>query len=240
MIKARRRTCQGPPGWHDGAVRSRLAVAGLVLATLGGCSNAGTAAPSGSAGPAGSPANPAPGAGSSASVPATTPRASPTAPRPSASQSLVIPHDDPGLEALLPDEVGGTALLKLSVGPVSSLGVAGAQAVKDVAKKIGDGSGNFGLAYAGDKAGKFNLFALRIPGATGSALLTNWAQMTLAETPGGKVETANLGGRDLVHVIDPLSQIGDVWFYAKDDTVFGVQAGSAAQATELLALLPQS
>ena len=181
--------------------------------------------------------NPAPGAGSSPSVAAKTPGTSPATPRPSASQTLVIPHDDPGLEALLPDEVNGTALLKLSVGPVSSLGVAGAQAVKDVAKQIGDGSGNFGLAYAGDKAGKFNLFALRIPGAKGSALLTNWTQMTLAETPGGKVEAANLGGRDVVHVIDPLSEIGDVWFYADGDTLFGVQAGSPAQATDLLALL---
>jgi hypothetical protein len=63
--------------------------------------------------------------------------------------------------------------------------------------------------------------------------------MTLAETPGGKVESANLGGRSLVHVIDPTSQIGDVWFYALGDTLYGVQAGSATQATKLLALLPQ-
>jgi len=139
---------------------------------------------------------------------------------------------------MLPDAVDGATLTKLSVGPVSSIGVSGAQGIKDVAKKIGDGSNNFGLAYAGDPAGKFNLFALQIAGADSSALLTNFAQMTLAETVGGKVESDHLGDRDLVHIIDPVSDIGDVWFYANGDTLFGVQAGSPADATKLLALLP--
>ena len=149
----------------------------------------------------------------------------------------MTPHDDPALEALLPDEVDGTKLLKLSVSPISTAGAAGAQAMKALATRIGDGSGSFGLAYAGDPGGAFNLFALHIPGADGSALLTQFAQMTLAETVGGSVEAAHLGDRDVVHVVDPVSEIGDVWFYANDDTLLGVQAGSATQATELLALL---
>jgi hypothetical protein len=171
------------------------------------------------------------------SAPASPPGTSPETPDPAPSQAVVIPHEVPELEALLPDEVAGATLTKLSVGPVSSIGVGGARAIKEVAKEIGDGSGAFGLAYAGDPAGKFNLFALRIKGADPSALLTQFAQMTLAETAGGKVDTAKLGGRDLVHVTDPISEIGDVWFYADGDTLLGVQAGSAQQATELLALL---
>jgi hypothetical protein len=193
----------------------------------------------------GSAAAPAP-AGSLAAVPTPSPLASSTpspsrspSPRPSPTLKLVIPHEDPGLEKLLPDTVDGKTLMKLSVGPVSSLGVAGAQGVKDAAKQIGDGSGNFGLAYAGDPDGKFNLFALRIPGAESSALLTSFAQMTLAETPGGKAESATLGGRSVVHIIDPTNDLGDVWFYAIGDTLYGVQAGSATEATKLLALLPQ-
>jgi len=193
----------------------------------------------------GSAATPAP-AGSTAALPpsaAVTPSPSggsrSPSPRPSATPKLVVPHDDPELEKLLPDKVDGVTLMKLSVGPVSSVGVSGAQAIKDAAKQIGDGSGNFGLAYAGDPKGTFNTFALRIPGASSSALLTSFAQMTLAETPGGKAESATLGGRSLVHIIDATSQIGDVWFYALGDTLYGVQAGSATQATKLLALLPQ-
>lgn len=201
------------------------------ILVLAGCASSGapTAPPSAGA-PSGQPS-------AEGSVAARSPGASPSKPKPSASQALVIPHEAPKLEALLPDEVDGAKLTKLSVGPVSSIGVAGAQGIKDVAKQIGDGSNNFGLAYAGDPAGKFNLFVLQIAGAKPAALMTSFAQMTLAETPGGKVETAHLGGRDLVHVIDPLSQIGDVWFYATGDTLFGVQAGSPDQATKLLALL---
>ena len=213
-------------------MRSLIAVtlvAGLVLAA---CSTP-AAAPAGSSSSAGPAPRPSLGtSGSATPAPASQPPAGG-----SASPGFVIPHDDPGLEALLPDEVDGTALLKLSVGPVSSIGVAGAQGLKDVADEIGDGSGNFGLAYAGDPAGGFNLFALRIPGADSGELLTQFAQMTLAETLGGKVESAELGGRDVVHIVDPVSEIGDVWFYANGDTLLGVQAGSAREATDLLALL---
>jgi hypothetical protein len=188
--------------------------------------------------PASGPAESSTSAPAARSQAASTPGTSPATPRPSSSSGLVIPHEDAALEALLPDAVEGVELTKLSVGPVSSTGVAGAQGVKDLAKRIGDGSNNFGLAYAGDPAGKFNLFALKVVGADSSALLTNFAQMTLAETVGGKAEAAHLGDRDLVHIVDPVSTIGDVWFYAKGDTLFGVQAGSPEAATKLLALLP--
>jgi hypothetical protein len=213
-------------------MRSLLAALTVVVAAVlvGACGTAATPAPAGSL---------------AAVAPSTTPSPAPTggsrspSPRPTPSPKLVVPHDDPGLEKLLPDTVDGATLMKLSVGPVSSIGVGGAQGIKDAAKLIGDGSGNFGLAYAGDPDGKFNLFALRIPGADSSALLTSFTQMTLAETVGGKAESATLGGRSLVHIIDPNSQIGDVWFYAIGDTLYGVQAGSATEATKLLALLPQ-
>ena len=214
-------------------MRSLVAVAVAASLLLSACSTP-------AASPVGSPASTGP-----EPLPIATP--GPATPAPpsqppasgSANPGFVIPHDDPGLEALLPNDIDGTALLKLSVGPVSSLGVAGAQGLKDVADEIGDGSGNFGLAYAGDPAGEFNLFALRIPGAESSELATQFAQMTLAETLGGSVESAELGGRDVVHIVDPVSQIGDVWFYAEGDTLFGVQAGSAGDATDLLALLNQ-
>jgi hypothetical protein len=149
----------------------------------------------------------------------------------------VVPHEDRKLEALLPDEVDGEKLIKFSVGP-ESFTDAGTQGIQDLAKQIGDGSNKFGLAYASDPAGTFNLFALQVSGADPSALATKFAQMTLSDTPGGKAEAAHLAGRDLVHIIEQLSQIGDVWFYVKGDTLYGVQAGSPAEATKLLALLP--
>jgi hypothetical protein len=209
-------------------MRSLLAGALAAVVALAACGS--------SASPAANPSVPALLSPSTPSLPTAavpTPNPSPETPRP----SIVIPHDDPALEALLPDEVEGTKLLKLSVSPISTAGAAGAQGMKALAERIGDGSGSFGLAYAGDPAGDFNLFALHIPGADGSALLTQFAQMTLAETMGGSVEAATLGGRDVVHVVDPVSDVGDVWFYAEDDLLLGVQAGSATHAEELLALL---
>jgi hypothetical protein len=210
------------------------AIAALALSAslvLAACGSSGSPAPASS-----SPSSSASAAAPSTAVPSASPSAI-ASPRPSPSVALVIPHEDTKLEAMLPDEVDGAKLTKLSVGP-SSKTDAGAQGIADVAKQIGDGSNKFGLAYAGDPAGKFNLFALQIQGAAPSALATSFAQMTLADTPGGKAEASHLGGRDVVHIIDQLSQIGDVWFYVKGDTLYGVQAGSPDKATTLLGLLP--
>jgi hypothetical protein len=115
----------------------------------------------------------------------------------------------------------------------------GADPVKGLANELGDGSGNFGLAFANDPATPtFNLFALRVPGATSGELLTRYGQLTVADTAGATSETVTLGGKEVLHVTAPGNEIGDVWIFATGDTVFGVQAGSADQAGELLALLP--
>src|SRR5262245_5454604 len=139
-----------------------LAVLACLVLAVAACGSAGATAPAQALASPGSPA-PAPGT--------PTPAARTPSPRPSPSQKLVVPHDDPDLEKLLPDKVDGKTLMKISVGPVSSVGVSGAQGIKDAAKLIGDGSGNFGLAYAGDPDGKFNLFTLHINGAKPSPLL---------------------------------------------------------------------
>ena len=224
------------PGWHHGLVRFVVLVAAfattLLLAACG--TGAGSATPATASPSAGSPSIAAPTSG-----PPGTASASPSGPAASPSSNLVVPHDDPGLEALLPDEVDGVTLFKLSVGIVSSVSNEGAAAIVAMAKDIGDGSGNFGLAYAADApANTFNLFALRVPKASTNDLLTEYTRLTLAQTAGGTAESATLGGRSLVHIIDPGSAIGDVWFYGKGDTVYGVQAGSPEAAEELLSLLP--
>ena len=172
------------------------------------------------------------------SAPASTPPSGSGA-QASPSSGIVIPHEDAALEARLPDEFNGKKLFKLSVGPLSSAGNAGAEPIKALAKEIGDGTGNFSLAYANDPTtGTFNFFALRIHGASTALLVQKYAALTVADSRGSEQEQVNLADKDVTHVTAPGNPIGDVWFYAIDDTLFGVQAGSPEQAAELLKLLP--
>jgi hypothetical protein len=203
-----------------------VAIAGFLLA---GCGATATVAPSVGASGSGLPSSSSPG-GSIATGSGS--------PGPSASIDR-LPHDDPGLEDRLPDEVDGKPLTKLSVGPISAAGNTGAEPVKTLVKQIGDGSGNFGLAYASDPTlPTFNLFALRVPGASSEDLLNGYTGLTVADEPASTTDRVTLAGKSVTQVIAPNNPLGDVWFYALDDTLFGVQAGTPAQAEKLLALLP--
>ena len=194
----------------------------------------------------GGSSSPTPPASPSVSIGPVETSPPPSATLPSGAPSgLALPHDDPELEARLPDEVDGTTLLKLSVGPVSSAGNVGAEPVRALAREIGDGSGNFGLAFANDPTTAsdparppWNIFALRVPGADSAELLEQYTGLTVADTPGSETDAVRLGEKDVVHITQPGNPIGDVWIYTLDDTLFGVQAGSETDATGLLELLP--
>ena len=211
---------------------SAVALVGLATLAVAGCGGGSESAPpSGIASASGgTPASPAPSSSSG-----------PQSLAPSASSNLVVPHEDPALEARLPDSFDGKTLFKLSVGPVSSAGNEGAEPVKRLASEIGDGTGNFGLAFANDPtatADPFNYFALRIPGAPSGQLVERYAALTVADTRGAESEQVTVAGKQVTHVTAPGNPIGDVWFYAIGDTLFGVQARSAEKAAVLLALLP--
>jgi hypothetical protein len=187
-------------------------------------------------------AAPGDASGTATASPSTPPTSSSGSLAPSPSAGLVLPHDDPALEARLPDEFEGKKLFKISVGPISSAGNEGAEPVKKLASEIGDGTGNFSLAFANDPtardAGVFNYFALRIPGAPSAQLVERYAALTVADTRGAESEQVTVAGKQVTHVTAPGNPIGDVWIYAIGDTLFGVQAHSPEQAAALLALLP--
>jgi hypothetical protein len=187
-------------------------------------------------------AAPGDASGTATASPSTPPTSSSGSLAPSPSAGLVLPHDDPELEARLPDEFEGKKLFKISVGPISSAGNEGAEPVKKLASEIGDGTGNFSLAFANDPtardAGVFNYFALRIPGAPSAQLVERYAALTVADTRGAESEQVTVAGKQVTHVTAPGNPIGDVWIYAIGDTLFGVQAHSPEQAAALLALLP--
>jgi hypothetical protein len=218
-------------GWHHGRmnvmVRSGLALV-LVLA-IAGCGNDASSTPAGSA-------------GSSASAPPSS-SSGPASPGPAGSvaptSNLVIPHADPALEGLLPDAFEGKTLAKLSVDPISSAGNAGAEPIRALAKNLGDGSGNFSLAYASNPADPtFNCVALRVPGADTAALVEGFAALLIADTRGAEADQVTLAGKSVTHVTAPGNAIGDSWLYGKGDTLFAIQAGSPERAAALLELIP--
>lgn len=221
---------------RGGASVKSLVVGILLVLTIAACATgASTAAPS-------QDRVASPSVGSDASGPFGSPSPDASASRPSPSSNLVLPHEDLDLEARLPDEFEGRKLFKLSVGPISSAGNEGAEPVKKLASEIGDGTGNFSLAFANDPtaadAAVFNYFALRIPGAPSPQLVEKYAALTVADTRGAESEQLTVAGKQVTHVTAPGNPIGDVWIYAVDDTMFGVQAHSPEQAAALLALLP--
>jgi hypothetical protein len=185
-------------------------------------------------------ASSAPGDASGTVASPSTPPASSSGPKslaPSPSAGLVLPHADPALEALLPAEFEGKPLTKFSVDPISA--AAGGESIGAMAKAIGDKSGNFGLAYASNPSDPtFNIIALRVPGAESTALAQGFAGLLIQDTQGAEANQVTLGGKSVTHVTAPNSALGDNWFYAKGDTLFGVQASSPDRAAALLALLP--
>ena len=182
------------------------------------------------------------GAGGSAAPSAGSGTAAATGPARSALVAPAgdpLPHEDPALEARLPREVDGKPLTVFSIGPIAAAGNPGAAPIKDLAREIGDGTGDFGLAYGSDPtAPTFNFFALRIPGAQADEVVARYGALTLADTPNGTLETVTVGGREVAHVTAPGNPIGDVWIFATEDTLFGIQARTADRTAELLALLP--
>jgi hypothetical protein len=186
-------------------------------------------------------ASSAPGdsSGSGAASQSTPPTSSsgPKSLAPSPSAGLAIPHADPALEALLPAEFEGKPLTKLSVDPISA--AAGGESIRALAKAIGDGSGNFALAYASNPADPtFNLIALLVPGAESEALAEGFAGLLIQDTRGAEADQVTLAGKPVTHVTAPNSSLGDTWFYVQSDTLFGVQARTPDRAAALLALLP--
>jgi hypothetical protein len=207
-------------------ITSLAALTLIAAVAVAGCdSGSASSAPGDSSGTAaGSPSAP------------TTSSSGPKSLAPSASSILTIPHADPGLEALLPGEFEGKPLTKFSVDPISA---AAGESIGAMAKALGDGSGNFALAYADNPTDPtFNVIALRVPGAEGTALAEGFAALLIQDTRGAEADQVTLGGKPVTHVTEPNTSLGDNWFYAKGDTLFGVQANSPDRADALLKLLP--
>lgn len=144
------------------------------------------------------------------------------------------------LEALIPDTVGDLTLTKFSMRGNDFLLTPGSDAatikfIQDLGVAPTDISMAFGLGSSAD-TGDLYVFVVRAAGADSSALV---AAFTTAMNPDGSsaVEwsTVSLGGKQ---VQAATGDVGEIYVYAKGDTVFWVIASGQASAEEALRGLP--
>ena len=224
----------------------------LVVAACGSSSSAtpeasptgadGTAAPASS----GAAATPAPAMSDSPATeaPATEAVESPAmgdappaeatdAPSDAPDASFQLPSTAKDLEALLPNEYGGTKLMKFSMSGAEAAGQSEetAQVLSSVGKSLADLS----IAGASSQTGDVVCLAVRVAGADEGAMKRVF--VASAQQAGEDLQQMSLGGRDVFKNASTDGQ-GGAYFYIRGDTAFGVTAPDDATAAKAIVLLP--
>jgi hypothetical protein len=149
--------------------------------------------------------------------------------------SFVLPSNAKDLEALLPNELCGATVQKLSFAGADFEGMADpefAATLSGLGKTAADVSMAIAapLAASGCAAGVF-----RINGADTGRLQEVFLQA--AEDEGSTYTSGSLGGKN-VSIITASGETGKQYVYFKGDAVFFAQAPDDAAAGEILAALP--
>ncbi len=224
----------------------------LVVAACGSSSSAtpgasptgadGTAAPA----PTGAAATPAPAMSEAPATeaPATEAVESPAMSDAPPAEATDAPSDAPGasfqlpstakdLEALLPNEYGGTKLMKFSMSGAEAAGQGEetAQVLASVGKSLADLS----IAGASSQTGDVVFLAVRVAGADEGAMKRVF--VASAQQAGEDLQQMSLGGRDVFKNASTDGQ-GGAYFYIRGDTAFGVTAPDDATAAKAIVLLP--
>jgi hypothetical protein len=224
----------------------------LIVAACGSSSASPGASPT-STGPTAAPANTAATAATPApamseapatDAPATEAAASPAmseappagasdAPSDAPGASFQLPSTAKDLEALLPDEYGGTKLMKFSMSGAEAAGQSEetAQVLASVGKSLADLS----IAGASSQSGDVVFLAVRVAGADEGAMKRVF--VASAQQAGENLQQISLGGRDIFKNASTDGQ-GGSYFYVRGDTAFGVTAPDDATAAKAIALLP--
>ena len=195
--------------------RHTLTAVGLVLSTaLIGCQAAGVASPASSA-------------ASSVALPA----ASPSTSAPSSASASAAPGDD--LVSLVPETINDVPVTVSQVDPTSFLGTNDLLHLQPVLQALGKTPADVEVIAGGGGAGTNSVIiqAVRINGTDASAL-TPQLQTVLAALPNSSVESATVGGKDV------LSLGGDRYVYVSNDVLFFVSASNDEMAQATLEALP--
>ena len=209
--------------------RHTLTAVAVVLSTiLTGCQAAGVASPASSAAssvaPAASAATGSPSASASAA-------AMPSASAASSAAASAAPGND--LASLVPETINDVPVTVSQVDPASFLGTNDLLHLAPVLQALGKTPADVKVIAGGGGAGTNSVIiqAVRINGTDGSAL-TPQLQTVLTALPNSSVETATVGGKDV------LSLGGDRYAYVSNDVVFFVSASNDEMAQATLEALP--
>jgi hypothetical protein len=207
--------------------RSVLVLGAMLGLALAACSSAASPSPAAVTSPSPSPA---------------TTSASPSPAAASASAGLLPSlslHGDAALEAMLPDQIGGTTLQKFSfqgAGAFSS-GASGSQELQDALGQIGKSPNDVSFAVAASTDSGLTIGAFRVNGADANNVVSAFIQAGQKANPGTTVSDASISGKSVKKVVDP-SETKPTYVYAHGDVMFFVQADSDALLNEVFGKLP--
>jgi len=207
--------------------RSVLVLGAMLGLALAACSSAASPSPAAVTSPSPSPA---------------TTSASPSPAAASASAGLLPSlslHGDAALEAMLPDQIGGTTLQKFSfqgAGAFSS-GASGSQELQDALGQIGKSPNDVSFAVAASTDSGLTIGAFRVNGADANNVVSAFIQAGQKANPGTTVSDASMSGKSVKKVVDP-SETKPTYVYAHGDVMFFVQADSDALLNEVFGKLP--
>lgn len=142
--------------------------------------------------------------------------------------SFALPSIVPGdadLEALLPDELGGKSVTKLSLGGESFLGGSPGSGTDDIAamlEQFDKEPSDLSVAFGG--TADISITAYKVNGVPATEAYAVYLQ--LAQDAGGGVATdATLGGKAVKKVVSP---DGTVYVYTSGDVLFSVVGDGVA------------
>lgn len=203
----------------------RAVVAALLILLLAAC---------GSSSPSPTP---------SASLPGESPGSS--APSDGAGESAgpSLPSGAAELEALIPDEVGGVTLQKLSMrGTEFANSGSATEEAQDFLRRLGvdteDVSVAVGFGASPDGAATVAVFIFKAEGADSGRLLETFkAAMDAEQQQPLEWESVTVGGKQVERAIAP-SNNGQVNIYVAGDTLYFVATSREEDAAEILGGLP--
>jgi hypothetical protein len=143
--------------------------------------------------------------------------------------SFALPsiHGDADLESLLPSEIGGEPLLKLSMTGESFLASGFANEIAAVLTGLGKQPSDLSVAFGSNSM--ISIIAIKVAGAPSEAILGSFRTAYQQDTAATE-STVSIAGKS-VHKFQPDDPTDDPsYIYAKDDVVFSVLATGVSNA----------